>query len=85
VPSHSNKTERHCIFTSHFGQDVSYLNFPSKSKGTGGPTARPPRSHDIPTLDFFLLGHAEDPVYVPSLLHTSITLMLQIDARMRLQ
>jgi hypothetical protein len=60
---YSNKTERHRIFTSQFGQDSSGRNFPWKWTGRGGPITWPPSSLDLTTLDFFFLGHAEDPTY----------------------
>ena len=68
---HSIKMERQSICTLQFEQDLSDLNFPSKSTGTDGTIAWPSRSLYPTTLDFFLLGYAEDPVYVPPLQPTT--------------
>jgi hypothetical protein len=73
MTSHSIKMERQGIFTSQFGQDLSDLNFPSKSTGTGGPTAWPPRSLEPKTLDFFFLDTQR--ILFP-LHHFSLPLML---------
>jgi hypothetical protein len=80
MTSHSNKMERQCIFTSQFGQDLPDLNFPSKSTGKGGRIAWPPRSPDPTTLEFFILDTQR---ILFTFHHFSLTLMLQIDARMR--
>jgi hypothetical protein len=50
----------------HFHRDVTTFldeTFPGRWVGRGGPTAWPPRSPELTTLDFFAWGFIKDVVY----------------------
>jgi hypothetical protein len=49
----------------HTNPVEAFLNqqLPGKCIGAGGPIARPPRSPDLTTSDFFLWGYTKDVVY----------------------